>query len=128
MANVADPGVEYHFQFTAREHAPAGLNRTIPDVSADDVSAGPPPGQSVHPRLAEVAESLRVGGHHRADMVRFTGPDGQEAWVGWDPDTHTWDTWDDPRIHFPGPGGMLIEGTSVMFGERRGRMEPPLRP
>lgn len=128
MANVTDPGIEYHFQFTAREHAPAVLHHTIPDVSPNDVAAGPPPGQSVHPRLGEVAEALRIGGHHRADMVRFTAPDGQEAWVGWDPDTQTWDAWDDPRDHFPGPGEMLIEARSAPLDERLARMDTRLRP
>ena len=88
-SNVADPGVEYHFQFTTREAVPADVDEPVIAVSAADVVAGPPPGASVHPRLAAAAESLRVDHGRRADMVRFTAPDGQEAWVGWDPDEQT---------------------------------------
>lgn len=128
-SNVADPSVDYHFQFTTREATPADVDEPGIRVSADDVVAGPPARASVHPRLAAAAESLRVDHGRRADMVRFMAPDGQEAWVGWDPDEQTWDAWDDPRDHFPGPGEMLIDPVPlVALFEPSVRLEPRLGP
>lgn len=120
-SNIADPSVEYHFQFSERDASPGDPDEPTIRLSSSDVAAGPPAGASVHPRLAAAAEALRIGHGRRADMVRFRSPDGQEAWVGWDPDDQTWDAWDDPRSHFPGPGEMLFE-TAQPDGER----PPPL--
>lgn len=124
-SNIADTNVEYHFQFTEREASPSDVDEPTIKVSSADVAAGPPGGASVHPRLAAAAESLRIERGRRADMVRFRAPDGQEAWVGWDPDEQTWDAWDDPRSHFSGPGEMLFEAAHP---EERPSMTSDLRP
>lgn len=119
-SNIADPNVEYHFQFSEREASLADPDEPTIRLSRADVAAGPPAGASVHPRLAASAEALRIEHGRRADMVRFRSPDGHEAWVGWDPDEQTWDAWEDPRSHFSGPGDMLFESDDV-------EVEPPTR-
>lgn len=126
--NIADPDVEYHFQFTPIGRRGSGPQQIPTGVSAEDVSAGPPPGASVHPELAAAAETLRNDVCGRADMVRFTAADGDQAWVGWDPDTQSWDAWDDPRDHFPGPGDMIIARTPPEIVAPPMPSPPRLRP
>jgi hypothetical protein len=34
--------------------------------------------------------------------VRFVDQAGDQEWLGWNPDTGTWEAWDDPRADYPG--------------------------
>lgn len=99
---AGDPGVEYHFQLARHTTAPTWA------ITADDVTAGPPAGASVHPGLARVAVALRTSSAEPVDAVCFTTADGATAWIGWDPHATEWATWDDPRAHFPGPEDLVL--------------------
>jgi hypothetical protein len=96
---------EYHFAFE---------QVTRPSIYAlfgcEESSAG----DGVDPFLASVA-SYRVsdvdtGGDTNAkiELVRISPTingkftDGPETWLGWHPETKTWELWDDPRRHYTG--------------------------
>lgn len=106
--SAGDPTVEYHFQLT--HHSTA----TVAGITAEDVAAGPPPGHDAHAGLTEAAGRLRAETAGHVDVVQFTGPDGATAWIGWDSHAGAWDTWDDPRDHFPGPAEMIVTDTPAL--------------
>jgi hypothetical protein len=97
----ADADREYHYSFKQIARPafwPLGL-------LADERLAG----DGVDPRLAALASDARYdltamfGDKARADMVRFTPPTGgDETWLGWHPESSTWELWDDPRRHYTG--------------------------
>ncbi len=108
-----DPAVEYHFSF--RQVAePQSVDIAI---SPSDFATGPLPGFDTDPDLAVAAEGLRTQPHlSDTDLVRMVDPStGAEQWLGWDTDTKSWQTWDDPRRYYPGdPRDVLATpGTQV---------------
>lgn len=118
-SEVPDPGAaadhrcEYHFAF-AQVGPPRPL--AVP-VTAQHFAAGPPGGYDADPVLAGVAAVVTgAPATSGADLVRFTEPTtGAEWWLGRDAtggpaDTEgTWQTWDDPREHYPGDPGDVLD-------------------
>jgi len=97
---------EYHLQFQQT----ADPIRLDPhrQISVATVAANPPAGLAVHPSVASAAEHIRHTHPDRSvDLVRFTTPNGPDAWVGWDP-AEGWSTWDDPRTHFTAGAPELV--------------------
>jgi hypothetical protein len=99
---AGDRAVGYHFQLERHVTVPTW------EVTATEVAAGPPEAASVQPGLAQVADGLRASSAEPVDAVCFASPDGATAWIGWDPQVAEWATWDDPRVHFPGPDDMVL--------------------
>jgi hypothetical protein len=62
-----------------------------------------PAGNDADPALANTAESFRsLPWLPEVDLVRFVDEAGRQEWLGWNPDTGTWEAWDDPRVDYPG--------------------------
>lgn len=95
-----EPGVEYHFSFRQL----AEPQTVTVAISPLDFATGPLPGFDTDPDLAVAAESLRTQ-RQLADteLVRMDDPvTGAEQWLGWDTQSRSWQTWDDPRRYYPG--------------------------
>jgi hypothetical protein len=99
-ASDASPDADYHFAFRQ-------ITEPRPLTPVDDTEPVNKPsltGWDVDPRLAAVADRFRAQPWHPAvDLVRFVHPGGTQTWLGWDPNSETWEEWDDPRRHYPGP-------------------------
>jgi hypothetical protein len=110
--NATSDAVDYHYAFTqATRPSTYALFGTEPEAA----------GSGVDPFLASVA-SYRVTDadtgsgdtEPRIDMVRISPTSdghyaaGPEVWLGWHPETHTWELWDDPRRHYPGPATTVL--------------------
>jgi hypothetical protein len=62
-----------------------------------------PASADANPTLANTAESFRnLPWLPEVDLVRFVDENGRQEWLGWNPDTGTWEAWDDPRADYPG--------------------------
>lgn len=103
----ADPAAEYHLAF-AQLTRPRAASLLLPDGHLPDAA---PPGHDAPPALAEEADQVRAE-HPNATLVRFTSEQGDEHWVGLDPQTGTWATWDHPGEHFPGPSAVVLDAGS----------------
>lgn len=100
IGRTADAELDYHCRY--RQLAdPLWVAVPLDDHS---FASGPTGGIDAEPALVEVAQRLREGAWPEVvDMVRLTSPGaGVEEWVGWDPRTRRWQTWDDPRRYFEG--------------------------
>ncbi|HMJ77736.1 MAG TPA: helix-turn-helix transcriptional regulator [Iamia sp.] len=99
----ADPATEYHFTFRRL----GATERVTAPLTATAFEQGCPLGRDVEPRLASLAESLDDPG---ADMVRFRDPaSGAEQWIGRETPFDTWQTWDDPRLYYPGDPADILD-------------------
>ncbi|MDP9418630.1 MAG: hypothetical protein M3P53_00425 [Actinomycetota bacterium] len=119
----ADPDLDYHFRYgQLAEPVAVGVG-----IDHERFAQGPLGGVDAEPALVEVARRLRHGAWPSAvDMVRFTLPDsGVEQWLGWEAETQSWQTWDDPRRHYGGdPHDVLDPGG---FADARRSTDPQLR-
>jgi hypothetical protein len=105
-ASDASPDADYHFAFR-QVTEPRPL--TAPE-DVEPVASPPPTGWDVNPRLAAVADRFRAQPWLPVvDLVRFIGPGGTEAWLGWDPAREAWEEWDDPRRYYPGPPSDVLD-------------------
>jgi hypothetical protein len=114
----AQAGVDYYFTFTQlRRPMEMELQGALPIV--------PPPGVDAPPELAEVADRVRRWTPAMA-MVRFTDTaSGTEHWLGLDPTTGSWHTWDDPALDYPGPRREILDPDRHLDpGELTGRTSP----
>lgn len=99
----AQPGAEYHFTF----HRLGDPETVTAPLTAAAFAEGCPPGRDVEPRLASLADNLDGPG---ADMVRFRDPDtGFEQWIGRETPFDAWQTWDDPRLYYPGDPADVLD-------------------
>jgi DNA-binding Xre family transcriptional regulator len=94
---AAEATVEYHFAF---QRAGDPHKVALP-VAPSEFLAGAAPGHDAPPALVDVAHSLERE-VPATDMLRFRGPDGAERWLGRETPFDTWQSWDDPRLDFPG--------------------------
>lgn len=103
-------GAEYHLAFQQIE-AP----RLITVTRADAALNGPPAGADADPALVAIAKRLRLEPELTGTaMVRFTSTATiNEQWLGFDPSSGTWQTWDDPRDYFPGEPADVLAGVST---------------
>jgi hypothetical protein len=112
-SSAATPDAEYHYAFVQVTRPSTYLL-----FAAEHASAG----DGVDPLLAGVAshrvndiDRLGPGTTDRIDMVRISPTDagafhpGPEAWLGWQPEARSWELWDDPRRHFPGPPNQVLD-------------------
>jgi hypothetical protein len=123
-----EPDVEYHFAF--RQLGPPAIVDL--DIAARELRDGPLPGFDVAPTLASAAAQLRNRPEPMSDteLVRFVEPEtGAEQWIGWDSDARTWQTWDDPRLYYPGnPADVLETGDGQTVDDFRLEIAEPLTP
>jgi hypothetical protein len=80
-------------------------------VTPAELASGPLPGFDSIPALGHSAEQLRREPRlSSTDLVRFIHPDtATEHWLGWDAEADSWQTWDDPRRHYPGDPGDVLD-------------------
>ena len=98
-----EPGTDYHFTFRR-----LGATETVTaPLTASAFADGCPPGQDVEPRLASLADGLDGPD---ADMVRFRDPvTGDEQWIGRETPFDAWQSWDDPRMYYPGDPADILD-------------------
>ena len=99
----ADPALAYHFAF---QRGGDTLNVALP-MTPSEFLAGAAPGHDAPPALVDVARSVEST-VPATDMLRFRTPDGTEQWLGRETPFDSWQTWDDPRVDFPGQPGIVL--------------------
>jgi hypothetical protein len=105
----AAPGVDYHFAFRSLgEPEPLDVH-----LSPSSFAAGCPAGQDAHPRLVSVAAGLDRESPG-ADLIRFADPaSGAEQWLGRETPFDPWQTWDDPRLYYPGDPSDVLDHRTI---------------
>jgi hypothetical protein len=93
----ASPEVEaYHFKFRQVTEP-----RDVLLYPSTGIGEPAPAGNDADPTLARTADSFRtLPWLPEVDLVRFIDQAGREEWLGWNPDTSTWEGWDDPRANY----------------------------
>ena len=111
----ADRSREYHFAFQRTGE----VESVAAPLTPDEFAAGCPAGHDATPALVDLAnrlEATRPG----ADMFRFRDPGTDaEQWLGRDTPFDPWQTWDDPRLYYPGDPSDVLD-------ERMVDLTPPL--